>query len=172
MTLLTFMSCGIAFWSRYGFRHYRMEITSGYFPLMFKREFHEQNSNRESSIQNLLNELQDVSPGLLSMEATDVVIDRLEACWELLTGSDQTSMQPSKLSRAENLRWDPPILSFEIERHGATVLGSPRAELHRWRIDLERGTADCQTGRYRKLHPTSPKLDVTPIVASVCEAIQ
>jgi hypothetical protein len=81
-------------------------------------------------------------------------------------------MEPWKVSRAEDLRWDPPYLSFMIERHGPTVLGSSRAELHEWRINLEKGTASCEQGRYRQLRPTSKRLNIKPIVACICEAVQ
>jgi hypothetical protein len=45
------------------------------------------------------------------------------------------------VSRAEELSWNPPILSFTIERHGATARGSSRAELHEWTVNLHEGTA-------------------------------
>src|SRR5262245_1636203 len=59
-----------------------------------------------------------------------------------------------------------------IERHGATVLGSTRAELHRWSVDMHQQTARCEQGSYRQLLPTAPRLDVKPIAARVCEAVQ
>ena len=81
-------------------------------------------------------------------------------------------MTSFKLFRAENLHWDPPVLSFTIERHGATVLGSTRAELHEWKINMETLTAYFYKGRYRQLMLKSKKLDVKPIAARVCEAVQ
>jgi len=81
-------------------------------------------------------------------------------------------MKDWKVSRAEDLSWDPPVLSFTIERHGATVLGSSRGELHEWRVDLHEGTAHCERRRYRQLTPTAPRLDVKPIAVRVCDAVQ
>jgi hypothetical protein len=56
-------------------------------------------------------------------------------------GADETAMEGWKVSRAEELSWNPPILSFTIERHGATARGSSRAELHEWTVTLHEGTA-------------------------------
>jgi hypothetical protein len=51
-------------------------------------------------------------------------------CWGLLGGSSQEGTTADKLSgRIENLRWQPPYLLFQIERHGGTVMGSSRAEI-------------------------------------------
>jgi hypothetical protein len=43
----------------------------------------------------------------------------------------------------EDLEWNPPMLSFIIERHGAMVLGSTRAENQRWEIDMNKMEAEC-----------------------------
>jgi hypothetical protein len=96
----------------------------------------------------------------------------LAGCWDELGGTDETGMKAWKLDRAEDVSWNPPVLSFTIERHGATVLGSTRAELHRWSVNVEEGTADCERGRYRQIWRAAPKLDVRPIAARVCEAVQ
>jgi hypothetical protein len=39
--------------------------------------------------------------------------------------------------------WDPPVLSFTIERHSAMGMASTRAELQRWLVDIDRKTARC-----------------------------
>src|SRR5438445_9081548 len=77
-----------------------------------------------------------------------------------------------KLHRAEDLLWKPPFLSFTIERHGATVLGSSRAELQDWMVNLHLETARCAGGRYRQLWPTASRLYVKPIAARVLNAVQ
>ena len=79
-------------------------------------------------------------------------------------------MHARKLDRAEDVSWNPPVLSFTIERHGATVHGSSR--LPRWSVDMHQRTARCERGRYRQLLPTAPRLDVKAIAEGVCEAVQ
>src|SRR5262249_58671670 len=74
--------------------------------------------------------------------------------------------------RAERLGGNPPVIAYTIERTVATVLGTSRAELHRWSVDMHQRTARCERGRYRQLLPTAPRLDVKPIAARVCEAVQ
>src|SRR5262249_22158252 len=64
------------------------------------------------------------------------IIGLLADCWHDFEGADETSMKDLKLTHAEDLSWRPPVLSFTIERHGATVLGSTRAELYQWTVNL------------------------------------
>jgi hypothetical protein len=55
------------------------------------------------------------------------------------------------LNRTEDLAWNAPILSFNIERHGATVGGSVYAEVQSWQVNTESGEAilgEGQRGRY------------------------
>jgi hypothetical protein len=120
----------------------------------------------------LMAELDDVPTGKIPERMTSRILAMLGECWEALIGSDETSMNFLKLHRAEDLSWNPPNLSFTIERHGATVLGSSRAELHRWTINLRTGTARCERGGYRQLFPRAPGLNVKPIAAQVCEAVK
>lgn len=46
------------------------------------------------------------------------------------------------LSRMEQIVWEPPVLTFVIARHGGMVLGSTRAELQHWAVDLNKMTAE------------------------------
>ena len=82
-------------------------------------------------INTLIQVLGQTSPGALTKDVCDKVVPLLRECWQDFRGWDETSMQPRKLDRAEELHWNPPLLSFTIERHGAIVLGSTRAELQR-----------------------------------------
>jgi hypothetical protein len=127
---------------------------------------------KESTLQTLLNELKDTPPGPIDATAYDKIINLLAACWGGLKGANDTSMEPWKLDRAEDLSWNPPCLTFTVERHGATMLGSSRAELQTWSVDLQLGAARCWSGRYRQLSPTASRLDVKPIAARVREAVQ
>jgi hypothetical protein len=100
------------------------------------------------------------------------VIEMLSPFWVSLVGSSEASMATYKLNRAENLHWEPPLLKFTIERHGAASLGSSRAELQEWTINLDEQTASYTLLGYRQLRPNAPRLKVEPIVASIIEAIR
>lgn len=79
------------------------------------------------------------------IEDTEEIESRLTQCWESFSGSDDTKMHAGKLARngsLENASWNPPILSFDVERHGAMVGGgSSRAELQHWMLNIETRTA-------------------------------
>lgn len=63
--------------------------------------------------------------GDLDNDETQEVERLLAACWHEIYTSEDGGLTPTKLlNRAEQLRWDLPILTFDIERHGPTVLGS------------------------------------------------
>lgn len=113
------------------------------------------------SIQRLRDALSAIPHGLVKVE-TDNIIRLLADCWPDLQGTDRTAMQGFKLKRAEQLSWNPPFLSFTIERHGGTVLGSTRAELHNWSVNLDFEKADHTKAGRRQLIPAAPKLDVKP----------
>jgi len=92
----------------------------------------------------------------------------LKECWYEFEGADDTKMWPSKLTgRMEDITWDPPILTFKIERHGGTVMGSTRADLHLWKVNIEKGTADFSVSGYRQIYPRQPNLNVTPIAEEI-----
>ena len=56
----------------------------------------------------------------------------LAGAWDSFELSNAGGMKAYKLhGRMEKLHWDPPILSFTIERHGATVMRSKKGELQR-----------------------------------------
>lgn len=97
----------------------------------------------------------------------------LEDCWDQFTGNDEEGMSAYKLGgRMERIRWDPPVLSFVIERHGGTVMGSSRAELHEWQIDVVERSASCAVVGHRQLKPMAPRLDVTPFARDVAAVIR
>jgi hypothetical protein len=124
------------------------------------------------TITTLIQVLEPIPPGVLTKDVCDRVISLLRECWQEFSGSDETFMQPRKLHRAEQFQSNSPFLSFAIERHGATMLGSTRAELQRWEPNLTTQTARCFQQSYRQLERASPKVDVKPIAARVCETVR
>ena len=75
------------------------------------------------------------------------------------------------LHRMENPVWQPPVLSFSIERHGGTVNGSTRAEVQNWELNVLRRTADIVSTRRRQLHAMAKRVDVKPIAQKVAKDI-
>lgn len=72
----------------------------------------------------------------------------------------------------ENTSWDPPILHFEIERHGAAARGSVYAEIQYWSVDVEKGEASFEVGSERRVvGKKNPPLDVAPIAKRIYELI-
>jgi len=95
----------------------------------------------------------------------------LAECWDEFVG-DHVGMEPQKLlGRMEDVLWSPPILGFVIERHGGTVMGSSRAELQHWTIDVEHKRATMGVKGYRQKSPRQNAVDVKPIANKLTELI-
>jgi hypothetical protein len=125
----------------------------------------------ETDIQRLKQVISRLSPGPVALDGQPELLRLLEECWHLFDGSDDEAMAAYKLARAEDLYWHPPFLTFAIERHGGTSLGSTRAELQGWTLDLEHMIAKCEKIGYRQMYPKQAPFDVKPIARELCEAI-
>jgi len=81
--------------------------------------------------------------------------------------SFEGGMTPNKVraDRMEEVTWDPPLLTFAIERHGAIVGGgSTRAEIQVWTVDTEREDVSLTATRRRQVRPAAPTLKIQPLV--------
>ena len=126
-------------------------------------------------IEQLTAFLKYVPAGRVPSQLRRAVLDHLCACWETFSGSTDTKMEYWKVGRdggPKDLSWDAPYLSFIIERHGSTVLGSSRGERQRWRLNLVSRTADHETIGFRQLRPRAQSLNLKALVDSVCEEVQ
>jgi hypothetical protein len=124
----------------------------------------------DSALQMLSKALYGLPPG--AVEEVSSVAALLAGCWRHFAGGDSERMHAGKLGRMENLRWDPPVLSFTIERHGGMGLGSTRAELQDWRVDLDRKTAKCQRSRsYRQVLARAEGIRIEPIARELADSI-
>ncbi len=112
-----------------------------------------------------------LSDGQVPLDKRPELVELLEDCWDMFSGSDQESMEAYKLERMDEPWWDPPLLKFIIERHGGTVLGSTRAERQCWNVDLDRRIAECNVIGYRQLHPKQAPVDVKPIAEELVKLI-
>jgi hypothetical protein len=92
----------------------------------------------------------------------------LASCWDEFEGSHADGMMGRKLlDRIEEARWNPPYLTFTIERHGAFFLGSSRAERYEWKLNTDGRTASSQQIGYRQHRPISSRLDVKPLANEI-----
>ena len=115
------------------------------------------------------NYLNTLEPG--PVEETTHLERLLAEVWDDL-GGDNGGMAGHKLiRRMAGVEWHRPILTFLIERHGGTVLGSTKAELQRWTVHLDRQTATCERTGHRQLSPMARRVDVGPIADEIARKI-
>jgi hypothetical protein len=99
--------------------------------------------------------LGNLSPGKIipGQPESHRIMEAVRDAWSFLEGADIEKTYAHKLSRAEEVIWEPPCLTFRLERHGALVLGSGRAEMHCWTINMEELTASMVPCGYRHPYP-------------------
>lgn len=95
----------------------------------------------------------------------------LKKIWDDLAGADAESMSAEKLDRLEMPNWQPPKLSFQIERHGGMKFGSSRGEIQTWCVDLRQGTASVVGQGYRQRKPRNPPFRAEAEATSIANAI-
>ena len=79
-------------------------------------------AEKHTPLRSLLEELRNAPQGAIEGHAKYKVIHLLANCWHELEGAGETAMQArKKLDRAEDVSWNPPVLSFTIERHGMST---------------------------------------------------
>jgi len=121
-------------------------------------------------VRDLLDLLGPISSGPV-IETSDLE-SLLATYWSEFVGSEAEGMTGEKLlGRIENVVWNPPVLEFQIERHGGTVMGSTRAEIQAWSLDVERRIARVRSAGVRQLRPKRQSLDVTPLAERIIAAI-
>jgi hypothetical protein len=114
-----------------------------------------------------------LQPGAFRAQETEEVERLIAGCWdELNIMTDSRNMEPNKvLNRTQKLAWNPPFLSFEIERHGPTVHGSIYADVHVWTINLETGEARMTPGPRRPVKLKARPLNVRPLAQEIAATI-
>jgi hypothetical protein len=124
-------------------------------------------------LSELREHLHTLQPGRQPQQALARISELLAKCWANLAGGGDGGMKDYKLLRElEDVHLDWPVLSFQIERHGGVVRGGSRASVQFWQVDLETGIASRGSERARQLKPSSPRLDVNPIAASLASAVR
>jgi len=108
--------------------------------------------------------LESASTGLL--DEISAVYELIAVLWEEceLVGYDDGGMTTDKLYRAEHISWEPPLLSFRIERHSAIVGGGPKkAEYQVWTFNVPERTKTWSPDGYRLMEPLEPRIKVAPL---------
>ncbi len=100
------------------------------------------------------------------------IASALSEVWKTLDGGGEGGMSGDKLhGRMEEIDWEPPLLTFVIERHGGIMKGSVNAELQTWAVNIEERTARVSGGGQRLVGDRQPRLDVGPLVTEIKELI-
>ena len=105
------------------------------------------------------------------LKVTSEMEHLLAEVWDDLGGDGGGMVGCKLISRMEQVEWHPPALTFTIERHGGTVLGSTRAEMQHWTVDFDSRTATLERTSIRQLSPTASRVDIAPIAAEIAESI-
>jgi len=58
-----------------------------------------------------------------------------------------------------------------IERHGGLRLGSSRADLHSWVLNVDQKTAEVTQAGTKQVRPRQPNMDVHPIAQAIVHLI-
>jgi hypothetical protein len=114
--------------------------------------------------------LSDREPG----PVTDVetLLMHVYNCWPHLARYDRSKMHEGKLGRMEDPQWNPPVVSFRIERHGGAALGSVNAELQLWKVNVDECTAEWEPGGTRRIRPAGPRFDIKGEASRLAEHIR
>jgi len=126
----------------------------------------------EQELTQLIDFLSTVPKGIVNDETKAKLIPILNACWYDFQYRNEGKMEAYKLTRMAEPLWVPPKLIFEIERHGATALGSSRAEIQQWVINIETREADVNPVGHRQIYKIQAKFDVKPIADELAKKIQ
>ena len=97
----------------------------------------DEGSWRMKNTRGIKGHLEQVATRINSGGDANQVFELVETVWDKFEGSGQTKMDVGKIGRDDgpkDLTWDPPDLSFTIDRHGGTVMGSTRAERQTWTL--------------------------------------
>lgn len=124
-----------------------------------------------AAVQCLRTRLRALEPGRVPHPKNGDIEKLLAEAWDDLDG-DYGGMEPYKLlNRTEAMEWQPPILRFDIERHGRTVFGSVYAEIQEWTVNLDEGTVRVSIGRKRLVGKRQAPFKTAPIADELADAI-
>jgi len=114
--------------------------------------------------------LNSIPPG--QIQDASMLEQLLAACWHEFGGDDGAMAGYKLRGRMEEVQWNPPILSFRIERHGGAAMGSTRAEIQHWELDIDQEVRSLRHVGGRQLRPMTPGLNVKPLAEEVADLIE
>ena len=88
--------------------------------------------------------------------------------------STQENMKAGELKNREmeEVEWNPPTLSFTIQRYRVTLLGSATSERQRWAVNVDTKEALCYNAGSGQTTPSQPPLNVEPIAEEVVRLVK
>ena len=90
-----------------------------------------------------------------------------------LRGHDHgLSMDKLRVDRVENLRREDDLVRFEIERHGETVRGSSRGQVHHWVIDTRRRERWIEMKTVRQVSERAKPVVIDQYVKPILDGIE
>jgi hypothetical protein len=123
-----------------------------------------------ASFDKLQEKLFSLPEGLVSDSVA--IENSLSDCWHELDGSGEEGMHGGKLlRRTEEMRWRPPLLTFKLERHGGTVLGSVYADVQTWTVNIEKKTAQVALTGRRQLRAKDKVVSTKPLAEEIGQLI-
>lgn len=127
--------------------------------------------NKATYYKKLIQLLQSQSKG--EVKQKEQVEKLLASCWDSFQDSNLEGMSGSKLiGRMEKVFWDPPCIKFEIERHGSMNLGSTRANMQKWEVNINQGEVELiSSNEYREKIPRERPVYVKPIAEEIANAV-
>ena len=69
------------------------------------------------------------------------------------------------------MAWNPPLLTFELERHGGIGRGSKLAEIQSWKINIVDGTASAVNSVFRQVYAKEPNWKAEPVARELARSI-
>ena len=113
-----------------------------------------------------------VTTGHLNDTESSRVEKFLSENWDQLVEDIDGGMQGFKvMGRTEEMEWQPPLLSFNIERHGRPAVGSSRAQVQQWRFNTDQCRAAHHQFGFKQLKPMNPRTDFKSIAKEIAPLI-
>ena len=125
----------------------------------------------KEAIPALLEYLATLPAGMV--EDRDKLIEYLFHSWRGFWGASDTGMDMMMLEGMEVPAWNPPLLSFVIERPGGVIWSGPTPpELQEWVVDTETLWAKPFKNSYREVRLRAPSFHAKPAVDAVIALVE
>lgn len=96
----------------------------------------------------------------------------LKKAWPEIPGSGDQSTWPSKINYIEGADWNPPLLTFEIPRHGALMNGGTRTSIHHWQVNVKTPSAKIERSTYKQTEPMAKPVRMKPVALEIAAIVR